>query len=63
LITGFDVTSFSNAVLPFAWNPDLDRATVVITFGAGLGLFLSGFTVLGAMTPSTDPGPASRRVP
>lgn len=51
LITAFDAVGFSNAVLPFGWPPDLDRATVVLTFGAGAGLFLTGFAVLRRLTP------------
>ncbi len=48
--SAFELAAFSNAVLPFGWNPDLDRAMIVLTFGGGLGLFLSGFRVLGTFT-------------
>ncbi|GAY13018.1 hypothetical protein [Pseudonocardia sp. N23] len=52
LLTGADVGSFSNPVLPFGWSPDLDRVTTALTFGGGLGLFLTGFAVLRALSPA-----------
>lgn len=52
LLTGADVGSFGNAVLPFGWSADLDRVTTALTFGGGLGLFLTGFAVLRALTPA-----------
>ncbi|MFD1238087.1 hypothetical protein ACFQ34_32820 [Pseudonocardia benzenivorans] len=57
LLTGADVGSFGNAVLPFGWAPDLDRVTTALTFGGGLGLFLTGFAVLRALTPAPPPDP------
>jgi hypothetical protein len=56
MITAFGTAGFSNAVLPFGWSADLDRATTVLTFGAGIGLFLTGFTVLRALTPDLPVG-------
>ncbi|GAY12451.1 hypothetical protein [Pseudonocardia sp. N23] len=59
LLTGADAGSFANAVLPFGWAPDLDRVTTALTFGGGLGLFLTGFAVLRALTPAADEPGAS----
>lgn len=50
MVTAFGTPSYSNAVLPFAWNPALDRAAIVLAFGAGIGLFLTGFAVLRKLT-------------
>ncbi len=50
LVTAFDATGFSSAVLPFGWAADLDRATTVLTFGGGIGLFLTGFAALDRLT-------------
>lgn len=50
LVTAFDATGFSSAVLPFGWAADLDRATTVLTFGGGVGLFLTGFAALDRLT-------------
>lgn len=55
LFTAFDAVGFSNAVLPFGWSPDLDRATTVLTFGGGLGLFVTGFLVLRQLDPTVPP--------
>lgn len=57
LATGADVSAFGYAVLPFAWAPDLDRAATVLTVGAGAGLFLAGFGVVGALTAGRDREP------
>lgn len=51
LVTVFDTGSFTAAVLPYAWAPALDRVATVATVGIGAGLFLTGFSVLRAMTP------------
>lgn len=59
LLTGADVGSFGNPVLPFGWSPDLDRVTTALTFGGGLGLFLTGFAVLRALTPAVEPEPVA----
>ncbi|MEJ3658238.1 hypothetical protein WEH80_35275 [Actinomycetes bacterium KLBMP 9759] len=48
--SAFELAAFGNAVLPFGWSPDLDRAMIVVTFGGGLGLFVSGLRVLSTFT-------------
>jgi hypothetical protein len=53
LVTALDTGSFARAVLPYAWDPTLDRISTACTVGIGLGLFLTGFAVLRAMTPET----------
>lgn len=60
-VTAFDTVSFTSAVLPFDWPPDLDRATTVLTFGAGAGLFLAGFAALRRLTPDSVPEDAAPR--
>jgi hypothetical protein len=55
LFTASDVVSFFYAVLPFGWNPDLDRATTVLTVGGGFGLFLTGILALRASAPIAPP--------
>lgn len=54
LVTGGDSASFSNAVLPFGLAPTLDRVSTVLTFGAGFGLFLTGFSVLRQFAEAVD---------
>ncbi|MFB9384096.1 hypothetical protein ACFFTK_13200 [Pseudonocardia petroleophila] len=56
MVTAFGTAGFSNAVLPFGWSADLDRLTTVLTFGAGIGLFLTGLAVLRALTPVVPVG-------
>jgi hypothetical protein len=62
LVTAFAAGTYSSAVLPFAWAADVDRATVVLTLGGGIGLFLTGFAALRALTPespmATQPSPS-----
>lgn len=58
-MTAFDTASFVRAVLPYAWDPALDRAATVAAVGIGAGLFLTGFAVLRAMTPDLDDGSAA----
>ncbi|GAA1840357.1 hypothetical protein GCM10009836_19620 [Pseudonocardia ailaonensis] len=53
LVTALDTGSFARAVLPYAWDPTLDRISTACTVGIGLGLFVTGFAVLRAMTPET----------
>jgi len=53
LVTVSDTDSFADAVLPYAWDPTLDRVATAVTVGVGFGLFLTGFAVLRAMTPDT----------
>ena len=38
IIAPADVFSFHDAVIPFAWNPDLDRLLIALTVGGGLGV-------------------------
>jgi hypothetical protein len=45
LLTAFDATSFHRAVLAFGWAYDLDRATVVLALGCGIGLAAAGLTL------------------
>ena len=57
LFSAFGGDAFSSPVLPFAWAPDLDRLTLVLTLGGGLGLFLTGLAAL-ARDPAATPVPA-----
>ena len=52
LFTAPDVVSYFYAVLPFGWNPNLDRATTALTVGGGVGLFLTGILVTHALSPT-----------
>jgi hypothetical protein len=52
LVTAFNANNFGYPVLPFAWAADLDRLTVVLTLGAGAGLFLAGFAALRELSPA-----------
>jgi hypothetical protein len=58
LFSVFGGDAFSSPVLPFAWAPDLDRLTLVLTLGGGLGLFLTGLAAL-ARDPAATPVAAS----
>lgn len=51
LLTAADTTVFTHPVLLFAGDPALDRAALVLTVGAGAGLFLTGFAVLRRIAP------------
>lgn len=62
MITAADTSSFGNAVLPFAWSPVLDRATTVLTVGAGAGLFVTGFAVLRDLTPARRTPPVENEI-
>jgi hypothetical protein len=55
-----DVTNFFYAVLPFAWNPAIDRATTALVVGGGFGLFLTGILALRALSRAA-PNPAAGR--
>jgi hypothetical protein len=55
LSTASDVVSFFYAVLPFGWNPNLDRVTTALTVGGGFGLFLTGILALRASAPIAPP--------
>ena len=57
LFSAFGGDAFSSPVLPFEWAPDLDRLTLVLTLGGGLGLFLTGLAAL-ARDPAAPPVPA-----
>jgi hypothetical protein len=57
LLTVSDTDSFADAVLPYAWDPTLDRLATAATVGIGVGLLLTGFAVLRAMTPETPETP------
>jgi hypothetical protein len=46
LVTMFDTTAFHRPVLAFGWAYDLDRLTTVVTVGAGVGLFLTGWAAM-----------------
>lgn len=58
LLTVSDTDSFADAVLPYAWDPTLDRIATAGTVGLGVGLLLTGFAALRAMTPDTLPDQA-----
>jgi hypothetical protein len=59
LFSASDVVSFFYAVLPFGWNPNLDRATAALIVGGGFGLFLTGILALRAVSRAVPPeGPA-----
>jgi hypothetical protein len=55
LFSASDVISFFYAVLPFDWNPNLDRATTALIIGGGFGLFLSGILALRAVSRAVPP--------
>ena len=55
LFSASDVASFFYAVLPFGWNPNLDRATIALTVGGGFGLFLTNILSLRALTRAVPP--------
>lgn len=55
LFSASDVVSFFYAVLPFGWNPNLDRATTALIIGGGFGLFLSGILALRAVSRAVAP--------
>jgi hypothetical protein len=55
LFSASDVVSFFYAVLPFGWNPNLDRATTALVVGGGFGLFLTGILALRAVSRAVPP--------
>jgi hypothetical protein len=59
VIAPADVFSFHDAVIPFAWSPDLDRLLVVLTVGGGLGVVGAAWLIMrrsapGPRTPVVD---------
>lgn len=59
LFSASDVGSFFYAVLPFGWNPNLDRACTALAVGGGFGLFVAGILALRAVSRGASPeGPA-----
>lgn len=48
VIAPVDAFSLVDAVVPFAWGADLDRALVAVTLGGGLGLAVAGAAALRA---------------
>jgi hypothetical protein len=55
LFSSSDVVSFFYAVLPFGWNPNLDRASTALIVGGGFGLFLAGILALRAFSRAVPP--------
>jgi len=62
LFSASDVVSFFYAVLPFGWNPNLDRAATVLVFGGGFGLFLAGILALRALARAVPPDASLRSI-
>jgi hypothetical protein len=58
LFSASDVVSFFYAVLPFGWNPNLDRASTALIVGGGFGLFVSGILALRALSRSSAGRPS-----
>jgi hypothetical protein len=50
-----DAVSFFYAVLPFGWNPDLDRVATALEVGGGFGLFLAGILAVRMLSRATPP--------
>jgi hypothetical protein len=46
VIAPVDAFTLVDAVVPYAWGADLDRALVAITLGGGLGVVVAGMAVL-----------------
>jgi hypothetical protein len=46
VITPVDAFTLVDAVVPYAWGADLDRALVALTLGGGLGVVIAGMAVL-----------------
>lgn len=55
VITPVDAFTLVDAVVPYAWGADLDRALVAITLGGGLGVVVAGMAVLRRGTPAGTP--------
>ncbi|MDT7692894.1 MAG: hypothetical protein QOI75_2261 [Pseudonocardiales bacterium] len=52
IIAPADVFSFHDAVIPFAWGPDLDRLLIALTVGGGLGVVAAAWLLM-RRTPAT----------
>jgi len=53
IISPADIFSFHDAVVPFAWGADLDRALIALNVGGGLGV-IAAATILLRRTPDTE---------
>jgi hypothetical protein len=53
IISPADIFSFFDAVVPFAWGADLDRALIALNVGGGLGV-IAAATILLRRTPDTE---------
>jgi hypothetical protein len=60
LFSASDVVSFFYAVLPFGWNPNVDRASTALVVGGGFGLFLTGILALRALSRAVPPEGAAQ---
>jgi hypothetical protein len=58
VIAPADVFSFHDAVIPFAWSPDLDRVLVVLTVGGGLGVVGAAWLLMRRSAPTRRPEPS-----
>jgi hypothetical protein len=54
IIAPADVFSFHDAVIPFAWGPDLDRLLIALTVGGGLGVVAAAWLLMRRM-PAAAP--------
>ena len=54
IIAPADVFSFHDAVIPFAWGPDLDRLLIALTVGGGLGVVAAAWLLLRRTEPLTE---------
>jgi hypothetical protein len=53
IIAPADVFSFHDAVIPFAWGPDLDRLLIALTVGGGLGVVAAAWLLMRRTSPAT----------
>lgn len=58
VIAPVDAFTLFEAVVPFSWGADLDRALVALTLGGGLGVVVAGMAVLRRGPVASTPGPA-----
>jgi hypothetical protein len=59
VIAPVDAFTLFEAVVPFSWGADLDRALVALTLGGGLGVVVAGVAVLRRGPVSAAQGPAA----